>query len=230
MTKEVMEFAREQLLQARRRQEEKRRRLRAAIAFREEELKSLLPTATATLAVMPKAIAAEEEERIVTAATDVATIGTTPVGFGTFTSAVPLTPTNAGLVTSPSTSASVTHSPSHHHDAPTSWRTFVDHVRSSSMTSSLLSTQPLPELRVKKPLRFNEQKKERKQRGRRGPLWRYVLNGEETAEDRRRAEVEELVLLEHRTPITRRALHDFLTSSGSTSRHDSSPSMSGTTV
>ena len=126
------------------------------------------------------------------------------------------------------TNVSVTHSLSHHRDTPTSWRMFVDRIKSSSTTSSLLSMQPLPELKVKKPLHFKGQRTERKVRAKRGPLWRYALEGEETTEDRWRTEVEELAILEHHTPITRHALRDFLTSSGRMSNHASSPSTSGT--
>ena len=61
-------------------------------------------------------------------------------------------------------------------------------------------------------------------------LWRYASEGEETVEDRHRAEAEELTLLEHHTPITRHALHNFLTNSGTTSHRTSSPSIFGTTA
>ena len=228
MMREVAEFAWEQLLRAREKQDEKRRCLRVVITFRGEDLQFPLPTATATLAVTPTASVVEREGCTVTATTDAKITGTTRVGFETSTCAVPLTPTNVGLVTSPSTSANVTHSPSHRRDDPTSWQALVDRIRSSSTTSLLLSTQPLPALRVKKPLRFRELKNERKKRAKCGPLWRYVLDGEVTAEDKRRAEAKELALLEHHTPVMRHALHDFLTSSGSMSHRDSSPSTSGT--
>ena len=182
------------------------------------------------LEAVPIVTVVEKEGRTVTAVTDVAITGTTHVGFGTSTFAAPLTPTNARPATSPSANASVTHSLSRHHDDLTLWQALVDHIKSLSMTSSLLSMQPLPELRVKKPLRFREPKKERRERVKRRPLWRYALDGEETGEDRRPAEVEELTLLEHHTPITRCTRCDFLTNSGLTSCHDSSPSMSGTMV
>src|ERR1700761_9532879 len=97
-----------------------------------------------------------------------------------------------------------------------SWWTFVGCIRSSSTTSSLLSMQPLPALKVKKPLCFKEPKKERKVWAKRGPLWRYTLDNEETVEDRRHAEAEGLTLLGHHTPVTWHALRDFLTSSGPT--------------
>ena len=101
-----------------------------------------------------------------------------------------------------------THSLSRRHDDPTSWQALVDRIKSSSTTSSLLSTQPLPGLRVKKLLHFREPKKQRRSKAKRGPLWRYVLEDEETAEDRRHTEEEELALLEHHTPIMQHALRD----------------------
>ena len=165
----------------------------------------------------------------VTASNVAAPTGTTHVPFDTFTSVALRTPPATEPATNQSIAANVIHSQSHHRDTPTSWSTLVDHVQSLSTMSSLLSTQPLPALRVKKPLRFKELKKRWREQARQGPLWRYALDDEETAEDRRHAEAKELALLEHHTPITRRALHDFRKNSGPTSHHASSPSTSGTT-
>ena len=219
MTREVSQWAREQLLQARQKKESQRQHLRAAVAFREEELGAPLPIVTVTLSAVSTA----------TASNVVAPTGTTHVPFDTSTSIVLCTPPAAKLATNQLIAANAIHSQYHRRDAPTSWSTLVDHVQSLSMTSSLLSTQPLPTLRVKKLLHFKEQKEKRRGQAKRGLLWRYASDAEETAEDRQRAEVEELVLLEHHTPITRCALHAFLTSSGPMSLLDSSPSTSGTT-
>ena len=78
------------------------------------------------------------------------------------------------------------------------------------------------------PLHFREPKKQQRDKAKRGPLWRYALEGEETAEDRRHAEEEELALLEHHTPIMWHTLHDFRMSSGPMFCPDTSPSTSGT--
>ena len=247
MTKEVTAFAREQLLQARARREEKRRTLRAAIVFRGEDLGVPVPTTTVTVGLTSTVTVGKEGASTATAASVAAITGTTPVGFETYTSAAALTPLDAGRAMNPSTDANAIHSPSHHRDAPTSWRTFVDHIKSSSTTSSLLSTQPLPKLETrlkttKKPLRYRTPStssgakigpgpvRESRTRARREPLWRYASEGEETAEDKQRAEAEELALVEHHTPITRRALRAFLRNSGPTSPHATSPSTSGTTA
>ena len=120
MTKEVSAWACKQLLRARQRQEEKRQRLQAAIAFREEDLGCPLPMTTAMPGPTLTANVVEREGLIVTAATDVATTGTTPVGFATYTSTAPLMPPNAGPVMSPSINESATHSQSHHCDTPMS--------------------------------------------------------------------------------------------------------------
>ena len=186
-----------------------------AVAMRKEE-------------VMLTATAAEKEELTATATIDVATTLMTPVGFKTSTSAAPLMPLNARPVTSPLTSASVTHSLSCHHDALMSWQTLVDHIWSSSTMSSLLSMQPLPELRVKKPLHFREPKKVWRSKAKKGQLWRYALPDEECMEDKQHAEVEELMLLEHHTPITRSLVRDFLMNSGRMCSPDTSPSKFGT--
>ena len=228
MTKEVLEWTHRQLLHTWQKQEEKRRRLRVAIMFRGEDLGHPLPTATATLEVMSTANAVGKEEPTVTAMTDVATISTTPVHFETSTSAAPLMPSDAEPVMNPLIAANAIHSLSHHHDAPTSWQALVDHVRSSSMTSSLLSTQPLPALRVKKPLRFAELKEKQRSQARKGLLWRYALFDEERVEDRRHTKEEELTQMAHHTPITRGTLRAFLTNSGPMCRPGTSPSMSGT--
>ena len=190
-----------------------------AVAFRKEELGVPLPIATVTLSAMSTAIASNVA----------APTGTTHAPFDTSTSVAQHMPPDAGLATSQLIAVNATHSQSRRHDAPTSWSTLVDHVQSLSTTSSLLSTQPLPMLKVKKPLRFKEPKKERKVRAKQGPLWRYTSDDEESMEDRRHAEAEELALLEHHTPITRHALRGFLTNSGPMSHHGSSPSTSGTT-
>ena len=219
MTKEVSQWAREQLLQARQRKESQRRRLKAAVAFREEELGVSLPIVTVT----PPAVS------IAIASSAAAPTGMIHAPFATSTSAAQHMPPDAGLATSQLIAVNATHSQSRRHDAPTSWSTLVDHVQSLSTTSSLLSTQPLPALRVKKPLRFKEQKEKWRGQAKRGPLWRYASDAEETVEDRQRAEAEELVLLEHHTPIMRHVLHDFRKNSGPTSHHASSPSTSGTT-
>ena len=116
MTKEVTEFAWEQLLRAREKQDEKRRRLRAAIVFRGEDLQFPLPTATATLVVTPTASVAEKGESTAIAVKDVAIIGTTCADFETSTSAAPLTPINVGPAMSPSTSANATQSLSRRRD------------------------------------------------------------------------------------------------------------------
>ena len=187
--------------------------------FREEELGVPLPIVTVT----PSAVSTA------TASSVAAPTGMTHVPFNTFTSVALRTPPAAEPATNQSIAANAIHSQSHHRDAPTSWSMLVDHVQSLSTTSSLLSTQPLPALRVKKPLRFKELKKRRREQARQGPLWRYALDDEETAEDRRHAEAEELTLLEHHTPIMRHVLHDFRKNSGPTSHHASSPSTSGTT-
>ena len=217
MTKEVSQWAREQLLQARERKESQRRRLRAAVAFREEDLGVPLPIVTVTRSATNTA----------TASNIVGLTGMTPAPFITFTSAAPLTPPTAAPVTNLSTDVSATHSQSHRRGAPTSWSTFLEDVQSSSTMSSLLSTQRLPTLMVKKPLHFRQPKKEQKTRAKRGPLWRYALDSEATAEDRRRAEEEELAQLGHNTPVTHHALCDFLTTSGPTSPHVTFPSTSG---
>ena len=59
---------------------------------------------------------------------NVATTGTTPVGFETYTSDAPLMPPDAGPVTNPLTNVSATHSQSCLCDAPMLWLMFVDHV------------------------------------------------------------------------------------------------------
>ena len=219
MTKEVSQWAKEQLLQARERKESQRRHLRAAVAFRVEDLEAPPPTVIVTPPVANTA----------TVSSDAELTGMTHVPFATSTSAAPHTPPDAGPATSPSTDVSVTHSPSLRRGTPTSWLMLLEDVRSLSTMSSLLSTQPLPMLTVKKPLRFREPKKKQKERAKQGPLWRHVLDDEETVEDRQRAEAEELALLGHHTPVTRHALHDFLMSSGPTFPRASSPSTSGTT-
>ena len=177
---------------------------------------------------MLTATVADKEELTATAVTDVATTSMTPVGFETSISTVPLMPPTARLATSPLTSASATHSLSHHRDAPMSWQTLMGHTRSLSMT--LQSMQPLPELRVKKPLCFKELKTTQRDKVKRGPLWRYALPNKELVEDKWHAKVEELVLLEHHTPITHSLVHNFLMSSGRTSHHNTSCSKSGTTA
>ena len=155
---------------------------------------------------------------------DAATTGMTPVGFKTYTSDVPLMPPNARPVMNPLTNVSATHSQSCLCDTLTSWLTFMDRIQSSSTTSSLLSMQPLPELKVKKPLHFREPRKEQRTQARWGPLWKYMSDDEVTMEDKRHTEEEELTLLEHHTPIT---LHDFLTNSGPMSCRATYHSMSG---
>ena len=220
MTKEVSRWAREQLLQAREKKESQRQLLRAAITFRVEDLEAPPPTVIATPPAGSTA----------TALNDVVRTGTTPVPFATYTSDVLPTPPDAGPATSQSTAASATHSQSHHHDVPTSWSTFVEGVQSLSTTSSLLSMQQLPTLTVKKPLRFKQPREKWRTQARRGLLWRYALDDEETAEDKCRAKEEALALLESPIPVTRHALRSFLTTSGPTSHLVTFPSTSGTTA
>ena len=220
MTKEVSLWAREQLLRARQRKESQRRHLSAAVAFRVEDLKAPPPTVIA----MPSA------RSTATVSSVALRTGMTPVPFATYTSDAPPTPPDAGPATNQLIAVSAIHSQSHRRDAPTSWSTLLEDVRSSSTTSSLLSTQQLPALTVRKPLRFKQPKKERRTRAKRGPLWRYTSDDEETVEDKRRAEEEALAQLGHHTPVTRHALCDFLTTSGPTFPRVTSPSTSGTTA
>ena len=118
MTREVSRWAWEQLLQARQRKEDQRRRLRAAVAFRAEDLEAPPPTVIATPSVASTAIASNA----------VAPIGTTHVRFATYTSDAPLMLPDAGPVMSPSTDVSATHSQFPHRGAPTSWSTFLEDV------------------------------------------------------------------------------------------------------
>ena len=150
MTREVSQWAREQLMQARQKKESQRRRLKAAIAFREEELGAPLPIVTVT----PLAVSTA------TASSVAVCTGTTPVPFATYTSNAPPTLPDAGPATNQLIAANAIHSRSLHRDALTLWSTLVDHVQSLSTTSSLLSTQQLPALTVKKPLHFRQPKKE----------------------------------------------------------------------
>ena len=88
--------------------------------------------------------------------------------------------------------------------------------------------QPLPKLRVKKLLHFRDAKEAWRSKAKKGPLWRYALSDEECVEDKQRAEVEELALLEHHTPVTRSLARSFLTGSGKTCHPGTSRSKSGT--
>ena len=218
MTREVSQWAREQLMQARQRKECQRQRLRVAVAFHMEDLEGPLPTVIAMPAVASTA----------TALSDAEPTGTTHVCFATSTSDALLTQPDAAPAMSQLTIANATHSQFHRHDAPTLWLTFVEGVQSLSTTSLLLSTQQLPALTVKKPLRFRQPKKEWRVQAKRGPLWRCVLDNKGTMEDKCHAKEEALALLGHNIPVTCHALRDFLTTSGPTSHHDTSLSTSGT--